>query len=251
VGNLRDLKAKAPRPKHSAFKAYEPGYIHTDVRYSETSEKWLPVFTPGFAQQKWLYLPQMADENRRRYLFVAIDRATRWVFVKVFLAKTAAVKPQVCFQQNARRLPHGTSNAPARSASGPCSRSEPSPPSVRGRWRAAWSNASMAGSKRCSKAITSGRARSWRRRSTATHSGIPSDRWQSCPHLYNQLLPQSALGSKPPLQAMKDWYTLKPELFKKQPYYLAGCDTYLLPVGKTSEAVLNLCLKTQLNISEH
>ena len=33
VGNLRDLKDKAPRPKHSAFKAYEPGYIHIDVKY--------------------------------------------------------------------------------------------------------------------------------------------------------------------------------------------------------------------------
>jgi hypothetical protein len=27
------------------------------------------------------------------------------------------------------------------------------------------------------------------------------------------------------LQAMKDWHTLKPELFKKQPYYRPGCDT--------------------------
>jgi transposase InsO family protein len=43
--------------------------------------------------------------------------------------------------------------------------------------------------------------------------------------LYNQQLPQSALGSKTPLQAMKDWHKLKPELFKKQPYYLPGCDT--------------------------
>jgi hypothetical protein len=34
------------------------------------------------------------------------------------------------------------------------------------------------------------------------------------------------LGSKPPLQAMKDWHKLRPELFKKQPYYLPGCDTY-------------------------
>ena len=25
-------------------------------------------------------------------------------------------------------------------------------------------------------------------------------------------------------EAMKDWHSLKPELFKKQPYYLAGCD---------------------------
>jgi transposase InsO family protein len=43
--------------------------------------------------------------------------------------------------------------------------------------------------------------------------------------LYNQQLPQSALGSKPPLQAMKDWHKLRPELFRKQPYYLPGCDT--------------------------
>ncbi len=33
VGNLRDLKAKVARPKHSAFRAYEPGYIHVDVKY--------------------------------------------------------------------------------------------------------------------------------------------------------------------------------------------------------------------------
>jgi transposase-like protein len=55
VGNLRDLKAKEARPKHSGFKAYEPRYIHIDVKY----------------------LPKMADEKSRRYLFVAIDRATR------------------------------------------------------------------------------------------------------------------------------------------------------------------------------
>ena len=44
--------------------------------------------------------------------------------------------------------------------------------------------------------------------------------------LYNQKLPQSALGSKTPLQAMKAWHKLKPTLFKKQPYYLPGCDNY-------------------------
>tara|TARA_R110002096_G_scaffold193939_11_gene375902 strand:+ start:3425 stop:3661 length:237 start_codon:yes stop_codon:yes gene_type:complete len=44
--------------------------------------------------------------------------------------------------------------------------------------------------------------------------------------LYNQQLPQSDLGSKTPLQTMKDWNKLKPELFKKKPYYLPGCDSY-------------------------
>lgn len=57
----RDLKAKDARPKHSGFEAYEPGYIHIDVKY----------------------LPQMEDETSRRYLFVAIDRATRWVFIRI------------------------------------------------------------------------------------------------------------------------------------------------------------------------
>ncbi len=68
VGNLRDLKGKDARPKHSGFKAYEPGYIHIDVKY----------------------LPQMENETSRRYLFVAIDRATRWVFIRICNNKTAA-----------------------------------------------------------------------------------------------------------------------------------------------------------------
>ncbi len=42
--------------------------------------------------------------------------------------------------------------------------------------------------------------------------------------LYNQQLPQSALRSKTPLEAIKDWHKLKPELFKKQPYHHTGCD---------------------------
>lgn len=45
-----------------------PGYLHIDVKY----------------------LLQMADEDLRRYLFVAIDPATRWAFVRIYLAKTAA-----------------------------------------------------------------------------------------------------------------------------------------------------------------
>ena len=68
VGSLRDLKAKDERPKHSGFKAYEPGYIHIDMKY----------------------LPQMANETSREYLFVAIDRASRWLFIAVYRHKTAA-----------------------------------------------------------------------------------------------------------------------------------------------------------------
>jgi hypothetical protein len=38
-----------------------------------------------------------------------------------------------------------------------------------------------------------------------------------CVWLNNQQLPESALESKSPLQAMKDWQRHKPELYKKQP----------------------------------
>ncbi len=65
VGNLRDLKVKEAKPKRSVFMAYEPGYLHIDVKY----------------------LPQMADETSRRYLFVAINRATRWVCIGAYRNK--------------------------------------------------------------------------------------------------------------------------------------------------------------------
>jgi hypothetical protein len=59
--------------------------------------------------------------------------------------------------------------------------------------------------------------------------------------LYNQQLPQSALRRKAPLQAMKDWHKLKPKLFKKQPYYLTGCDSYAS--DDDLEAVINYSLE--------
>jgi transposase-like protein len=68
VGNLNALKPQTPRQPHKSFKSYEPGYLYMDVKY----------------------LPQMADERKRRYLFVAIDRATGWVFVQIKSDKTAA-----------------------------------------------------------------------------------------------------------------------------------------------------------------
>ena len=64
-------KLPKPSPESSPakpFKAYEPGYVHIDVKY----------------------LPQMADEPSRGYVFVAIDRATRWVFIGIKRRKTAA-----------------------------------------------------------------------------------------------------------------------------------------------------------------
>lgn len=65
--SARPVTGGPDKPAHKPFKVYEPGYLHVDVKY----------------------LPQMPGESSRRYLFVAIDRATRWVFVRIMDTKSA------------------------------------------------------------------------------------------------------------------------------------------------------------------
>ena len=45
-------------------------------------------------------------------------------------------------------------------------------------------------------------------------------------HLYNTQLPQSALGSRTPMKAMKDWHKSHPHIFIKSPRNHAGRDNY-------------------------
>jgi transposase InsO family protein len=67
----------AAKTPSGTFKASAPGFLHVDVTRRATKLK---------------SLPQMQDETSRRYLFVAIDRATRWVFIQVKPNKTAAAQ---------------------------------------------------------------------------------------------------------------------------------------------------------------
>ena len=61
LSSLQPMEPGQDKPKKS-FKDYVPGFVHIDIKY----------------------LPQMPDEASRRYLFVAIDRATRWVFMRIY-----------------------------------------------------------------------------------------------------------------------------------------------------------------------
>lgn len=67
-GHSRLPASSKPDDEHKPFKAYEPGYVHVDAKY----------------------LPQMQAEDQRRYVFVAIDRATRWVPIATKQHKAAA-----------------------------------------------------------------------------------------------------------------------------------------------------------------
>ena len=74
VGNLRALQLELNPPlegepvARKAFKDDEPGFVHIDIKY----------------------LPQMPDESERSHLFVAIDRATRWVHIGIDADQTEA-----------------------------------------------------------------------------------------------------------------------------------------------------------------
>ncbi|MEF8982685.1 IS481 family transposase [Thiohalorhabdus sp.] len=65
VSNLQALKAEQlgeePRPNRKTFKDYEVGFVHAAIKY----------------------LPQLPEETQRRYRYVAIDRASRWVYFEI------------------------------------------------------------------------------------------------------------------------------------------------------------------------
>jgi len=52
---------------HKRFKAYEPGYVHVDVKK----------------------MPKLKGESEKSYLFVSIDRATRLVYIGLKTHKSA------------------------------------------------------------------------------------------------------------------------------------------------------------------
>jgi transposase InsO family protein len=66
--NRRPVEDKDAPIARKTFKDYAPGFVHVDIKY----------------------LPQMLDETARRCLFVAIDRATRWVYVRIYADQSEA-----------------------------------------------------------------------------------------------------------------------------------------------------------------
>jgi transcriptional regulator with XRE-family HTH domain/transposase-like protein len=69
VSNLKELipaEENEGNPPET-FKYYGPGFVHVDIKY----------------------LPRMPDETDRKYLFVGIGRATRWVYMEIRASETA------------------------------------------------------------------------------------------------------------------------------------------------------------------
>jgi transposase InsO family protein len=216
VSDLRDqIKQESGKPAtKKSFKDYEPGFVHIDIKY----------------------LPQMPDETARRYLFVAIDRATRWVFIELyadqtesssvdFLSKVSKACPVKIVKLLTDNGSQFTDRFTAKSR-----KKEPSGTHVFDRL--------------CKQLDIEHRLIPPRHPQTngmvERFNGRISDivnqtRFGSAAELestlrnyvkiYNHNIPQRALKHQTPIQALKEWHSKRPELFTKRVYNQTGLDT--------------------------
>ena len=214
VSNLNKLipvEEDEPAQKKS-FKAYEPGFVHVDVKY----------------------LPQMPNETSRKYLFVAIDRTTRWVYMEIRAAKSAdsaqgflknmiQKAPFVItkiltdngkeftdrFCATGQRIPTGdhvfdkvcvTHSIEHRLI-------KPRHPQTNGMVER-----------------FNGRIEDIISQTRFISAGLLKDSLLKYNQLYNHHIAQKLLGHMTPVQALKNWQKTHPNLFKKSVYNLTGPD---------------------------
>jgi transposase InsO family protein len=191
VGNLNALKPVTHKEPHKAFEADEPGCMQMDVKY----------------------LPQMADETHRSYLFVAIDRATRWVFAQIKSDKTGrsassfltALQKACPMKIQKLRTDNSKTFTDRLFTSREHDKAEiPKTHGMVDRFNG-----------RIADVLKTNRFNSAEDLAQALTRYVA---------LYNHQFPQSALKSKTPMQAMKDWYATATHLhlFHKRPYDRPG-----------------------------
>ena len=214
VGNLRDVRPVQPKQAHKPFKDYEPGFVHIDVKV----------------------LPQMPGESKRRYLFVAIDRATRWVFVQIKGNKSAA-SARAFLNALARACPIRISHILTDNGKEFTDRlfaSRQRQPS--GNHEFDQLCLALGIEHRLTRPRTPQTNGMVERFNGRIEDILKTHRFNSQEDLdttilryvalYNHELPQSALKGKTPMQTMKQWHQSHPHLFNKRPYDRTGCDTY-------------------------
>ncbi len=215
VSNLKTLlpQEEGAKTPLKTFKEYAPGFVHVDVKY----------------------LPQMPDQDQRTYLFAAIDRATRWVYVEILQDQTAAsasgfltrLIEQAPFNISTLLTDNGKEFTDRFCATG-----QRQPTGTHAFDRVCADNHIEHRLIKPRTPQTNGMIERFNGRIADV---LRTTRFDSSQHLaetlkryvqvYNQHLPQKALGHIPPLQAMKSWYQKQPNLFKKRVYNLAGLDT--------------------------
>ena len=217
---VSDLKALMPREdaptaEPKAFKDYAPGFVHVDLKY----------------------LPQMPEEETRRALFAAIDRATRWVYVEILPEKSAA-----CAQGFLERLLKAAPFKITRVLTDNgkeftdrfCATGQREPT---GHHPFDQTCAAHAIDHRLIKPPTPQTNGMVERFNGRIAEVLATRRFRSAEHLedtliryagiYNHHIPQRALGHVSPVEALREWYRKEPDLFVSEVNNLPGLDTSL------------------------
>ena len=214
VSELRSLQPEVEGQTKplKTFKDYEPGFLHIDIKY----------------------LPRMPDETHRRYLFVAIDRATRWVYMRSYhdqtekssadflrrLEQAAPMKIKTILTDNASQFTDRFTSK-GRVPSGQhvfdlaCSTHgiehrlcPPRHPQTNGMVER-----------------FNGRISDIVDQTRFASAAELDDTLKHCLQTYNRLIPQRALKHQTPIQALQQWRASKPELFVKRIYEQPGLDS--------------------------
>ena len=208
------------KPRHKPFKDYEPGFVHIDIKH----------------------LPQMPDEQQKRYLYVAIDRATRWVYLEIRPSQSAKdarafmkqvkekapFKVQTVLTDNGKSFTDRFTRAGERKPSGchpfdqECQTHsiehrliKPGRPQTNGmveRFNGRISDVLA------TRRYTSGED---------LEQTLKRYMW-----LYNHHIPQKALHHQSPIVVMKEWQAKRPELFTKRVVNHTGPDNYSVSRAK-------------------
>jgi transposase InsO family protein len=210
VSNLKALEAeqrleRGELPEEKAkksFKDYLPGFIHIDIKY----------------------LPKMPDEEQRRYLFVGIDRATRWVFLTIYDDQTQESSvdflEQLVAHSPVRIEKIVTDNGTQFTDRFTCKQKEPS--------------GQHEFDKACAKEGIvhrlipprhpqtngmverfNGRISELVKQTRFTSGAELETTLLSYMAIYNYHIPQRSLQHQTPIQALQKWFETKPEIFKK------------------------------------
>jgi transposase-like protein len=217
ISNLKKmLPEEIGKDKPSkTFKDYKPGFVHVDITY----------------------LPQMPDEAERKYLFVGIDRATRWVFMEIRASKTA--ESARSFLKNLlEKAPFTISKVLTDNGKEftdrfcPSGEREPTGKHIFDQECAAHGIDHRLIRPR--RPRTNGMVERFNGRIGEV---VKQTKFESSHHLkkaptqylriYNHHIPQKNLGHITPVEALKNWRKTHPDLFKKQVYNLTGLDIYI------------------------
>jgi transposase InsO family protein len=214
VSRLKDLlpREEAQKEPPKGFKEYEPGFVHVDVKY----------------------LPQMPDQDQREYLFAAIDRASRWVYVEI-LPNKSAKHASAFLKRLLKAAPFTitkilTDNGKEFSDRF-CATGQREPTGQHAFDRACAANGIEHRLIKPRHPQTNGMIERFNGRISEV---LQTTRFRSGEHLhetltryvklYNQHIPQRALKHSTPIECLKQWQREHPELFRKRIYNQPGLD---------------------------